>query len=240
MRHIIVLSEEKINQMYPSRDRLVIFDADGTLLDAFHVVARSFTRHGMDIGDLERFQRRRKLLKYIGGLREFPKNLRQQFDKGSRKLLKRTLTEVYREEAKPYPGMVTLLQELINAPNVRVGIVSRNVTIEPEETLSIVLRRYGINSDQLDFLKCIPLGDEKATQFRAIRESYGINPLRSFVCGDEYKDYAEAIAAGMQSLIASYGFEDRSRLIENFKIPPEIVANSSIELANRLRHALDL
>jgi hypothetical protein len=42
------------------------------------------------------------------------------------------------------------------------------------------------------------------------------------------------------SYTLSYGFEDRSRLIENFKIPPEIVANSSIELANRLRHALDL
>ena len=45
-----------------------------------------FFRHGMDIGDLERFQRRRKLLKYIGGLREFPKNLRQQFDKGNRNM----------------------------------------------------------------------------------------------------------------------------------------------------------
>lgn len=41
--------------MFANRDRLVIFDADGTLVDAFHAIEAAFTRHGMDIGDLERF-----------------------------------------------------------------------------------------------------------------------------------------------------------------------------------------
>ena len=226
--------------MFASRDRLVIFDADGTLIDAFPVVERAFMLHGMDIGDLERFQRRRKLLKYIGGLREFPRNLRQQFDKGNRKRFKRTLTDVYRDAAQPYPGMVQLLQRLIAAPDIRVGIVSRNVTIDPEETLAIVLRRFGIDSAALDFLRCIPLGDGKAPEFRAIRERYGINPLRAYVCGDEYRDYTEASASGMQAIIASYGFEDHGRLIGDYNVPPELIARTPTELALRLCHALDL
>lgn len=226
--------------MYANRDRLVIFDADGTLIDTFPVVGQAFTQHGMDLGDLERFQRRRKLLKYIGGLREFPKNLRQQFDKASRKQIKQTLTDIYRQEAQPYPGMVALLQDLIDTPDIRVGIVSRNVTIEPEQTLGIVLRRHGIDSDQLDFIKCIPLGDGKAPQFRRIREKYGINPLRTYVCGDEYHDYSEATATGLQAIIASYGFEDYQRLVGGFNIPSELIARTPADLVNRLRHALDL
>jgi len=226
--------------MYASGNRLVIFDADGTLIDAFHVVEQTFTRHGMDIGDFERFQRRRKLLKYIGGLREFPKNLRHQFNKANRKRLKHTLTEVYREEARPFPGMADLLHRLIETPDVRVGIVSRNVTIDPEETLAIVLRRHGIDCDRLDFLRCIPRGEGKAAQFRALRQDFGINPLRALACGDEYRDYLDAIAAGMQAQIVSYGFEDHARLVDDFAIPPELISRTPAELALRLCHALDL
>lgn len=90
--------------MYGSKDRLVIFDVDGTLIDSFHAVERAFAFHGMDIGDLQRFQRRRKLLKYLGGLREFPKNLHRQFSKEHRKQLIHTLTEIYRNEASFFPA----------------------------------------------------------------------------------------------------------------------------------------
>ena len=109
-----------------NRQQLVIFDADGTLIDAFHAVEQSFLRHGMAIGDLERFQKRRKLFKYLGGLREFPNNLRRQFGRQSRKRLLTTLTEFYREEARQYPGMVDLLQTLIAAPHVRSHATSRS------------------------------------------------------------------------------------------------------------------
>lgn len=226
--------------MYSSKDRLVIFDADGTLVDSFHAVGEAFRHHGMDLGDLPRFQRRRKLLKYIGGLSEFPKNLRRQLTKESRRQLKRTLTEIYRSEVGIFPGVASTLQLLMNEPGVRVGIVSRNVTIEPEETLRIVLERHGIDSSGLDFLTCISLADQKLAHFRAHREKYDINPARSFVCGDEYRDYASATGAGMQPLIASYGFEDYDRLVDSFNIPPEVVAKTPRELAARLCHALDL
>ena len=219
---------------------MVVFDADGTLVDAFRVVEQSFTEHGMDIGDLGRFQRRRKLLKYIGGLREFPRNLRRQFDKATRKRIKHTLTEVYRAQAQLFPGMAELLSQLIVAPGIRVGIVSRNVTIDPEQTLAIVLGRYGIDASGLDFLRCIPLGEEKSPAFRALRGEFGINPLRTLACGDEYKDYAAAQAAGMPALVAAYGFEDYERLADAYGIPGELIARTPEELAGRVRHAFDL
>lgn len=226
--------------MYRKRDYLVIFDADGTLIDSFHAVGLAFARHGMDLGDLPRFQRRRKLLKYIGGLREFPKNVRRQLTKEARKQLKATLTDIYRSEVDIFPGVALLLQKLMREPGIRVGIVSRNVTIEPEETLRIVLERHDIDCNQLDFLSCVALGEAKLAHFRAQRERFEINPLRCIVCGDEHHDYAAAIAAGMQPVIVAYGFEDFDRLVGGFNIPPEVVVRSPDELIGRLCHGLGL
>ena len=38
---------------YKNMERLVIFDSDGTTVDAFHAIQLIFLKHGMDIGDLE-------------------------------------------------------------------------------------------------------------------------------------------------------------------------------------------
>lgn len=226
--------------MYRSRDKLVIFDADGTTIDAFQAIATTFLRHGMDIGDLERFRKRRKLFKYLGGLRELPNNLRQQFGKQSRKKLLATLTEVYRHEARLFPGIAELITTLVDAPGIRVGLVTRNVTIEPEETLRQLFRRHGIDSEAFDYTACISLGEDKTTPIRAARQLFDINPARAHACGDEYRDYAAAIACGMHPLIASYGFEDAERLITGFGVPADVVVHSPAELAARLLHALDI
>ncbi len=226
--------------MFANRDRLVIFDADGTLIDAFRAVEAAFAHHGMDIGDYQRFQRRRKLLKYLGGLREFPHNLRRQLNKENRKRFKHSLTEIYRSEAKLFPGMANLLRRLIAASDTRVGIVSRNVTIEPETTLSLVLQRHDIDIGQLDFLRCIPLGEGKASHFRSLRQELGINPARTLACGDEHQDYTAALNAGLHPLVVSYGFDDHTRLTDDFHVPEDIISRTPAELIERLLHTLDL
>ncbi len=225
---------------YENTERLVIFDADGTTIDAFHAIEMAFMQHGMDIGDIDRFQKRRKLFKFLGGLREFPANLRQQFGKQSRKRLLETLTEVYRQEASLYPGIAQLLRVLLDAPNIRVGLVTRNVTNAPEETLKRLFYRHGIDLGEFDFLACIPLRENKTAHLRRARESFAINPARGYVCGDEYSDYLAAVNTGMHPFVVSYGFEDNVRLMQKFGVPAEVISRSPEEFIGRLTHALDL
>lgn len=226
--------------MYRSKDRLVIFDADGTAIDAFTAIGTAFARHGMNIGDLERFQKRRNLFKYLGGIKEFPRNLAKHFGKYGRHDLLATLTEVYREEALLYPGVAELLRDLLEAPDIRVGLVTRNITQEPDVTLGRIFRRHGLELERLDFVNYIPLREEKTPYFRAARERLGINPARAFVCGDEHKDFAAAMASGMHAFIVSYGFESHARLTRKFSVPEEVISASPLDFSTRVRHSLDL
>lgn len=226
--------------MYRSKDRLIIIDADGTLIDAFAAIGQAFAEHGMDLGDLERFQKRRNLFKYLGGIKEFPRNLAKHFGRSGRKDIITTLTEVYRERASLYPGMAELTRDLLAAPGIRVGMVTRNVAHEPDITLLKLFARHDLDMGALDFFNHIPLRHEKTYYFRAARERFDINPARAYACGDENKDFSAAIAAGMHAFIASYGFENHARLTKKFGIPEEVISATPQALCARIRHALDL
>lgn len=225
---------------YENHERLVIFDADGTTIDAFHAIELAFMRHGMALGDLERFQKRRKLFKYLGGLRELPTNLRRQFGKQSRKQLLATLTDVYRDEACLYPGIAPLLGTLLADPDVRVGLVTRNITNQPAETLKRLFLRHGLDLGEFDYFACIPLREEKTAHLKDARQIFNINPARSYACGDEYGDYLAAISAGMHPFVVAYGSEDRARLTQKFGVPGEVISSSPAEFSDRLLHALDM
>jgi phosphoglycolate phosphatase len=226
--------------MYKSDKRLLILDADGTTIDAFSAIEAAFARHGLAIGDETSFRKRRHLLKYLGGLKEFPSILKKNLRKDSRARLVDSLTEVYRQEARLYEGIADLIRTLVAAPDVVVGMVTRNITNEPLETLRQLFARHAIDISELDFFVHIPLSEKKTGQFRAIREQFGINPARAYVCGDEHKDFAAAIGTGMHPFMVSYGFEDYDRLTDKFEIPHELISRSSGELCLRVRHALGL
>ncbi len=225
--------------MYSNNERLIVFDADGTIIDAYSAIVDTFSRHGMELGDLEHFQKRHKLFKYLGGIKDFPFNLRK-LGKHSRKNILSTLTDVYREDAKLYPGMADLIRTLVATPGIRVGLVTRNITNEPMLTIRKTLSRHDIDLDAFDFAVHVPLVEDKTIALRSARKRFDINPARCYACGDEHKDFTSAIAAGMHPFIGSYGFEDHTRLTKKFKVPEEVISRTPEDLRNRVLHALDI
>lgn len=226
--------------MYPSNDRLIILDADGTTIDSFAAIERAFVRHGMSIGDLERFQQRRNLFKYLGGIKEFPRNLARQMRKVRRSDLLLSLTEVYREEASLFPGMAGFIRSLIKTDGLRVGLVTRNITHEPEVTLGRLFARHDLDIHELDFIRCILLKEKKGPHFQEIVREYRVNPARAYACGDEHGDYNAALSAGIRPFIGSYGFESHKRLSVKFEIPEGFLSSRPEELIQRVIHALDI
>jgi phosphoglycolate phosphatase len=221
-------------------DRLVILDADGTTIDAFSAIDKTFAHLGMNIGPLDRFQKRRNLFKYLGGIKEFPTNLHKQVGGTRRSLLVDTLTEVYREEAAIYPGIAPLLRRLVDEAEIRVGIVTRNITREPVETLKQLFQRQGCDPARFDFLVHLPLREDKLPAFRSLRERFAVNPARACACGDEGRDYLAAVNSGIYPFIVSYGFEGYDRLVRRHGVPAEVISRTPGELARRMLHGLGL
>ncbi|MES9993296.1 MAG: HAD hydrolase-like protein [Candidatus Thiodiazotropha sp.] len=220
--------------------RLIILDADGTTIDAFEAINIAFKAHNMDIGDVERFQDRRKIFKYIGGLKELPKNLRKQLKEKQRIALINTLTEIYREQAQLFDGMGGMINRLVSQPDLRVGMITRNITNEAEKTLRQLYRRNGVDVAGLDFLIHLPLKKDKLTAFQTIRESLKVNPARAYATGDEKCDYLAAVGTGMHPFMVSFGFESYQRLTKKIGVPAALISRQPLELKQRVLHALDI
>ena len=137
-----------------------------------------------------------------------------------------------------YEGMAELLECLQETADIRFGIITRNITHQPLETLRLLFKRHGVNSDRFDFLVHLPFREEKVNLFRKVRRIYDVNPVLSYACGDEVKDYVAAIQCGMHPLMVSYGFENYMRLHNKFDVPAEVISRSPAELSGRLLHAL--
>lgn len=225
---------------YASNKRLIILDADGTTIDAYSAIEKTFSHHGMDLGDEESFQKRHNIFKYLGGIKQFPANIRKNISKQNRRQIVETLTDVYRHDAILYPGIANFILTLIAAPDVIVGMVTRNITNEPLETLRQLFSRHHIDIEDLDFLVHVPLEEKKTLHFRKVREQFDINPARAGVCGDENKDFVAATNTGMHPFMVSYGFENYLRLTKKFEIPEEVISRTPQELCERVYHALEI
>jgi phosphoglycolate phosphatase len=138
-----------------------------------------------------------------------------------------------------YGGIADLIRELVAAPDIVVGLVTRNITYDPLETLRQLFSRHDVDINELDFFVHIPLSERKTSQFRLVRERFEINPARAYICGDEHKDFLAAISTGIHPFMA-YGFENHDRLTRKYDIPHEVISRTSDELCWRVRHALEL
>ncbi|NML59860.1 HAD family hydrolase [Massilia sp. RP-1-19] len=225
--------------MFQSK-RLIILDADGTTIDAYPAIEAAFARHGMTLGEEKSFQKRHHLFKYLGGIKEFPSIIKKNLRKQGRKKIVDSLTDVYRTDARLYPGIPEMIKSLVADPNIVVGLVTRNITNDPLETLRQLFSRHDIDVNAFDFFDHVPLSEGKTSQFRLIRERFQINPARAYACGDEHKDFHAAISTGMHPFMVSYGFEDHDRLIEKFAVPDEVISRTPADLCQRIRNAFDL
>jgi phosphoglycolate phosphatase len=221
-----------------SNKRLVILDADGTTIDAFSAIAKTFSAHGMALGDLSRSPKRHNLLKYLAGAKEFPKNLRKQLTRVKHNLLIDMLTAVNRDKARLYPRMCELINRPLDSSDVLVGIVTRNITHDPEKTPRLLFQREQVDVDKLDFLIHVSLKEKKTAVLNRIRELHQVNPSLCYVCGDEYKNYLSDLLAAMHPFIVSYGFESLERLAQKFEIPGMSFYDSPQQFSQRLLHAL--
>jgi phosphoglycolate phosphatase len=133
-----------------------------------------------------------------------------------------------------------MINRLIAQPDLRVGMITRNITNEPEKTLYKLYQRNGVDVGGLDFLVHLPLKQHKLAAFESIRESLKINPARAYATGDEKCDYVAAIGSGMHPFMVSFGFESYQRLTKKIGVPAVLISRHPSELRQRILQALDI
>ena len=206
-----------------------MLDFDGFLINSYRLLQITFSEFGLDIGDEDRFRHRRKFLKYLGGGKEFMRNL-VTYSLPKKKKIRETLTEIYMSDGRIYHEFVPVINRMISKENIHAGIISRNFTHNPGKTIRRVLQNSHIDEENLDFVIPIDVGVKK----RDVLEGMKSSRYRQCIFGaDEVGDYKAAIETGYDSIfMASYGFDDKKRLIDEGEIPAGIIYDTPAELVD--------
>ncbi len=219
----------------PQKETLVVLDFDGLLINSYELLKITFKHCGLDVGDEDRFQNRRKFLKYVGGGKELIGNL-VNLTLPKKKMIREQLTETYCSKGQIYPEFKTLVNDMIDSPDVHIGIVSRNFTHHPGKTIRQILRNSKVNEAELDFIIPISAGVKKGNVLEGMKSSAYKNCI---FAADEISDYKAAFETGYNKiLMASYGFDTKQRLIKKGEIPEDIIFDSPKKLQKRLEKTL--
>lgn len=217
------------------KETLVVLDFDGLLIDSYQLLKITFNKCGLDVGNEGRFQNRRKFLKYFGGGKELIGNL-VNLTLPKKKKIREQLTEAYCKQGKIYPEFVTLMNDMIETPTIHVGIVSRNFTHHPGNTIRQVLKNSKVNETAMDFIIPISAGVKKGNVLEGMKAS---SYKHCIFAADEIGDYHAAHETGYDRIfMASYGFDTRERLINKADIPKEIIYDSPKKLSKKLEKFL--
>lgn len=216
------------------REALIVLDFDGILVNSYRLLHDALGHLGLDVGDEERFRHRRKFLKYLGGGRELVRNF-VSLSLPKKKKIRARLTDEYVAHGRLYPEFVPLLNRMIAHGALHVGVVSRNFTHAPGLTIRAVLRNSGVDEQHLDFVVPVPVGAKKVDVLEAMRSP---RYRQSLLCADEVGDYRAAVETGYDALMASYGFDSRTRLMEQGEVPEDQIFDTPGELAAQLHRRL--
>ncbi|MBX9608398.1 MAG: hypothetical protein K2Y51_19425 [Gammaproteobacteria bacterium] len=217
-----------------SKRVLVVLDFDGLLVNSYALLRDTMAGFGLDVGDEQRFRNRRKFLKYLGGGKELLNNLvGMGLPKTGR--LRERLTACYCERGYVYPEFIDVLNRMIRSRHVHCGIVSRNFTLRPGTTIRTVLRRSGIAEEHLDFVVPIPVGAKKT---EVLAGMWAARYQAALLLADEVGDYHAAREAGYESMMGTYGFDTRERLMRRGEVPSHALYDTPAELAAALRARL--
>ncbi len=217
------------------KETLIVLDFDGLLVNSYALLKSTFDKLGLDIGEQQRFQNRRKFLKYIGGGREIIGNL-VNISIPKKSLIREQLTDTYNNEGKVFPEFVEFTNELIDAPNIHVGIISRNFTHHPGKTIRQVLKNSKINESSIDFVIPVSVGVKKMNVLEGMKSSAYKHCL---FAADEIGDYKAAHETDYEHIfMASYGFDTRERLMHKGEVPEGIIFDSPRKLVKRMNKTL--
>jgi len=212
---------------------LVVLDFDGFLINSYELLRATFESFGLNIGDERRFRDRRKFLKYLGGGKELLGNVVSY--SLPKKKLRANLTEHYVHSGRIFPAFESILNRLIASPQVHVGIVSRNFTLNPGATMRAVLKNSGVDEHELDFVIPIPVGQRKHEVLEAMRSR---RYRQCLFGGDEIGDFRAAMDSGYEPIIAAYGFDALKRLQDKGGVPREMIFETPELLVSHLRSRL--
>lgn len=206
------------------KNKIVIFDFDGTIADSFYEVVETFNRLAREYNlcevKTEDIPKLRKMTSYeIIKKFKFPKwRLPFLLKKG------KTIFSDRISSIKIFDGMDEVLAKLKSEGCV-LGILSSN----SEKNIREFLNRNGIDVFDFIFTENSLFGKDKI--IKKIIKKYNFDPQEIVYIGDETRDVEAAKKCGLISVAVTWGFNDREVLE---KLKPDYLVDKPEELLSIL------